>query len=1432
MKDYAGAVAAYEDALEYEPDNAVTKTYLDKARQKLEKHQQRQKAGEELSVADTMMTPSMSVVTDAVMESPDPNDQHHQHRKKSQNAVLTGAYQGRNRNAMMHAAGVVDEYDPDFDEALKIQQRANAFLQQKHYKSAIEEYTAALFLCPDDPHLSPDLHLGRAHALNGSRRHESAKNDALLAIKLTPSPAAYSTLAKSLFYLQNYKGAIEAFRDCANMLPPGDELGMFDQAYLEKAEAALEEEEASLRAAGSPLRHHHDAKSPIPKLPPPRFVPREQAIMETPNLPPMPKQWPQQSPHSPTALKCGPERKVTCLSEALGIKLNRGHDGIVRVLSVTPDTPKSPISRQGTIHQGDVLREAAGVDLRRPITNIMWGDTVALIKMAPRPITLIVAQEMSPVPPSVLDEHRRASMSTSPGTSPARPSPSSTDEAVKAAPEGASSAAHPSMVQGEEVSPTTTITPGSTTTTTAAAAAAAAAANDEPSDNHPSVPTADTTPLLKNDDVELVVKESTLLPAVETVVNESVNDLVAKNNVDHEEVVIEEVSNVIVNSKDDVAKKGPVRVQEDAMHTCSLLDAEDSLEEEGEQSFVSNSVPQKSIVEETGIADQVEESAASSSSAASEAATPSESMRDQEEQMVGGEILFRRDAPATFCGWDNLRWMSYSGVRRLQFCQPVYRLVKSEKKALFWNTNEEQFIPGGLLVYGEPRVILFVRRPNDMDELRKLLDLPGIAEIEEPDNALQRFWVVESVADPVTTKLRLSPLTTITQPIPDEMTERGKSCFSMLTPVESIVLSAVRTRDNVKKGERSFADSGAFLETTGTETAISKALCSAHEQSSEIGQLEHEILWKHQLILGTLHSAVVSGNQSALEEAVATALKRSVAESTSPGEQGGRLPQRIIDSLDDNGLTALYYACHLRMPSAVQTLIKAGANANVRAESDHSTLLHICARNLDDKSLSIILSSKINEKPDVNVLTSFGRTPMYVAAVDGQLPSGERDHVALDRCLVTLKDEGGKMDSIDVCWKLAVSWRHEELAVVLGHSVFRFPLAVTDMSLSGYYRFPLHSALLTLHGYFGEAPRPSESALKTVAVLLEHGFEPNERLDLPSPCPQDFPVEYIGFTPLQMLACIAIDLEKSKELLDAEVISLRTRLLLDLAELLVSRGARLTVDPPLSSRSRKQEPEKGKQDASIQRRATLPPAIKLASLLGDESYLEAARKSWASGNSVDATRLASIISESRASAGFPDASSPGGSDEKSCAICWKVFGTIMNRRHKCRITRRYVCDDCATKRIVDKDGEHRISDGQYNLATADIVRREKSQRDAELERARRQVSSAATGAHVTSQRSQAAQVMERSNRDALFGGVLEHASSLVFGENEDQSKSSASQTVGTMTQSLHETRNALNERGQKLASLGEKSEQMVDASANFAKMAKELRKKSEGGLFW
>lgn len=265
LKDYEGAVIAYEDAIVYEPDNPITTTYLEKARIKLKKQQEkalRSRRGDEMSVLteDTSLQPTI-----AASVATDPN---------ASAALVQGMGLRAHTKAMQLAVGGHGE-DPDFEEALHIQERANQYLANKNYKYAIEEYTAALFLVPDDDNLSPDLHLGRAHALNGSRRHDSAKIDAALALKIKPSPEAYSTLAKSMFYMKDFQGAIDAFGECQDMLPEGESLSMFDRAYLQKSLAALREAREEGEWSDSVLGKSPESK-PIPKLKPPRFVPREE----------------------------------------------------------------------------------------------------------------------------------------------------------------------------------------------------------------------------------------------------------------------------------------------------------------------------------------------------------------------------------------------------------------------------------------------------------------------------------------------------------------------------------------------------------------------------------------------------------------------------------------------------------------------------------------------------------------------------------------------------------------------------------------------------------------------------------------------------------------------------------------------------------------------------------------------------------------------------------------------------------------------------------------------------------------------------------------------------------------------------------------------------------------------------------------------------
>jgi uncharacterized protein YlaI len=162
--------------------------------------------------------------------------------------------------------------------------------------------------------------------------------------------------------------------------------------------------------------------------------------------------------------------------------------------------------------------------------------------------------------------------------------------------------------------------------------------------------------------------------------------------------------------------------------------------------------------------------------------------------------------------------------------------------------------------------------------------------------------------------------------------------------------------------------------------------------------------------------------------------------------------------------------------------------------------------------------------------------------------------------------------------------------------------------------------------------------------------------------------------------------------------------------MLVSKEGRIASDAPSATRIRRKESTSslGNESASdgasesknlSQTKGLTLTARELSVLLGGEEHLEKARESWVALKNVDATDLVSISADTKSA--LSDSGDPGGSDDKSCAICWKAFGTIRNQKHRCRVLRRYVCDDCSTKRLIDKAGEHRVSDGQFLLAKGD-----------------------------------------------------------------------------------------------------------------------------------
>lgn len=414
----------------------------------------------------------------------------------------------------------------------------------------------------------------------------------------------------------------------------------------------------------------------------------------------------------------------------------------------------------------------------------------------------------------------------------------------------------------------------------------------------------------------------------------------------------------------------------------------------------------------------------------------------------------------------------------LSFTSIVMRVFPAR---YFWSTSVYE--RRTLAIFTNPDLIVILRQPKNMDEVHRLLALRGKHASTVQDN--HDFLVAESVIDPKTCKIRLSQLTNPTS-LPSQGVSndslplnrlsnmskndnRKHACFDILTPTEAINLFA-----------------GAFLPSDSSEDLGLKSLHYTHRCEFAVastlmkvhltnfapnGDDDHG--WRHQVILGTLHSYVLSGNDQVLKESLKSAL---AFQNTRNGEEGNKIDSFIIDSKDENGSTALHYACSRRKVSTVRLLVEAGADCSIPQRVDGLTPCHICAKGLDEKILSIVLSANYPKRPDPNAIDSFGRTPMYLAAVEGQGVNGRISSEALGLCLSALEAWGGRFsvesptdfELLHPVHFVSAQWKSDELRVILSHCKYRYPLHTngnSGCSVSAQFQYPIHASIASLRNH-------------------------------------------------------------------------------------------------------------------------------------------------------------------------------------------------------------------------------------------------------------------------------------------------------------------------------------------------------------------------------
>lgn len=258
------------------------------------------------------------------------------------------------------------------------------------------------------------------------------------------------------------------------------------------------------------------------------------------------------------------------------------------------------------------------------------------------------------------------------------------------------------------------------------------------------------------------------------------------------------------------------------------------------------------------------------------------------------------------------------------------------------------------------------------------------------------------------------------------------------------------------------------------------------------------------------------------------------------------------------------------------------------------------------------------------------------------------------------------------------------------------------------------------------------------------------------------------------------------------------------AELLMMNGARVNMPSPPSHRLHRQTPlccnslAMALDDPTAASCQECFPLDKneIVALIGGSSRVNSSLKAF-TNNSVKifcAFEIGSISFDSNA---------PGGSDSTSCAICWSEFGVVSNRKHLCRASRKFVCHECSTKRVIVNGSEHRISDGQYLLAMSDAKKLEKKTKVDQEKRVNNHCQSATQA------------------RNSL--GLASKARGSINSKVETAEPTFKDKFANAFS-GLGQAKDAVLERGAKLESLSEKTESLEQASIDFANLAKELNR--------
>eukprot|EP00979_Chaetoceros_neogracilis_P000511 scaffold118_cov251-Chaetoceros_neogracile.AAC.2 len=240
---YQEAVDSYVKAVELEPKNKTSISYLERSRRKLITANKPPDADDdEMSVSSrTSCTSrrsrrSRSKQRKSMMKS----------RRSTitvPKAVLQSEYEGFSAPTMDEDDACASDFDPTLvetpndklEEANRLKVNGNKAMARTQYSEAIKLYSNALRLAPAGPQ-SHVYFSNRAAALCYLARYEEAELDAERALALHPEfGKAHARLGLSRYFLKDYHGAVEAY-ESASAYDPDNES---NRIYLAKAKFKL-----------------------------------------------------------------------------------------------------------------------------------------------------------------------------------------------------------------------------------------------------------------------------------------------------------------------------------------------------------------------------------------------------------------------------------------------------------------------------------------------------------------------------------------------------------------------------------------------------------------------------------------------------------------------------------------------------------------------------------------------------------------------------------------------------------------------------------------------------------------------------------------------------------------------------------------------------------------------------------------------------------------------------------------------------------------------------------------------------------------------------------------------------------------------------------------------------------------------------------------